>query len=111
MVGWEGEGRVEIGVSLSVTRAGLVPYLEAPSSPPGPSREIAGVALAIALAADAAADPDGRLAIALGIEGVLAWFRESDRRTHPRHAVTFALAHAQDRLREAGRPVPEIPAR
>jgi hypothetical protein len=67
---------------------------------------LAPAALAVLLATAEAADAEGRLAIGLGIEGVLAWYRESHRMASPRDAVTFALAHARDRLAAAGRPAP-----
>ena len=67
-------------------------------------KEIAALALLVALAADAG--PDDRLALALGIEGLLSWFRESDRGFPSRNALAFALAHADGRLRESGRPQP-----
>jgi hypothetical protein len=40
------------------------------------------------------------------VEGVVAWFRESDRRAPPRNALAFALDHARGRLEGTGRPLP-----
>lgn len=103
VVPWEGPGRARVEVQLLETRGGLVPRLSDRPNESGPHAEIAALALLVAFAADS--DPD-RLTIALGIEGVLAWFRESDRRAAPRNALTFALAHVHDRLAAAGRPLP-----
>ena len=103
VVAWEGEGRARVEEHLLETRGGLVPRLEDEPQEAGPLKEIASLALLIALAADA--DPD-RMALALGIEGVLAWYRESDRLSPPRSVLAFAIAHSRDRLAEAGRPAP-----
>jgi hypothetical protein len=100
VVPWEGPGRARVEVHLLSTRAGLVPRLAEHPQEAGPLVQIAALALLVALAADA--DPD-RLALALGIEGVLAWYRESDRLAPPRNALGFALAHIDDRLSDAGR--------
>lgn len=103
VVPWEGPGRARVEVELLETRAGLVPRVSDRPEESGPHAEIAALALLVALAADD--DPD-RLTLALGIEGVVAWFRESDRRAAPRNALSFALAHAHDRLAAAGRSLP-----
>lgn len=104
VVAWEGPGRVRVEEHLLETRGGLVPRLEDQPDEAGPLKEIAALTLLIALAADA----DGeRLALALGIEGVLAWYRESDRLSPARSVLAYALAHAHDRLAEAGRPAPD----
>lgn len=100
VVPWEGPGRARVEVHLLSTRGGLVPRLADRPDEAGPHKEIAALALLVALAADA--DPD-RLTLALGIEGILAWYRESDRLAAPRNALAFARAHARDRLRESGR--------
>ncbi len=103
VVAWEGAGAARVEAHLLETRGGLVPRLADHPDEAGPHKEIAALTLLVALAADA--DPD-RLALALGIEGVLAWYRESDRLAAPRNALTFAIAHARDRLAAAGRPMP-----
>ncbi|MBY0396861.1 MAG: hypothetical protein K2X91_10400, partial [Thermoleophilia bacterium] len=64
----------------------------------------AALALLVALGADAGADD--RLRLALGVEGLVAWYRDSARSTPPRHALAFALDHAGRRLAEAGRALP-----
>ena len=51
-------------------------------------------------------DPHGRLALALAMEGLLAWYREAHRMTPPRQAVESARTHAIDRLTAAGRAIP-----
>jgi hypothetical protein len=104
VVPWEGPGRVGVAAEVLASRGGLVPRMAGEAGAAGPARQVAALALLVALAADA--DREGRLGLALAVEGLLAWFRESDRLAASRHALTFALAHARDRLREAGRPVP-----
>ncbi len=103
VVPWEGPGLARLEAHLLDTRAGLVPLLAHRPEEAGPHAEIASLALLIALAADA--DPD-RLALALGIEGVLAWYRESDRLSAPRNALAYAMAHVRERLAGSGRPLP-----
>jgi hypothetical protein len=102
LVPWEGAGRENVEVEIVSTHAGLVPRMTKEPESAGPVKEIAAIALLVALAADAL--PDERLALALGIEGLLSWFRESDRLFPTRNALAFALAHADGRLRESGRP-------
>ncbi len=103
VVAWEGPGRARVEAHLLSTRGGLVPRLADHPQEAGPLKEIAALALVVALAADA--DPD-RLALALGIEGILAWYRESDRLSPPRKVLVFAMAHARARLAESGRTIP-----
>lgn len=104
VVAWEGDGAGRVEAALLGTRGGLVPKLIDSPREPGPLKEIAALALLVALAADA--DESGRLALALSVEGLLAWFRESDRMSAPRNVLIFALAHAGGRLREVGRALP-----
>ncbi|WP_217915018.1 hypothetical protein [Miltoncostaea marina] len=103
VVPWRGEGPARAAVDLLAARAGVTPRLAERPREAGPALEVASLAAVVALAVDAPAD---RLALALALEGVLAWHRESDRRSAPRDALAFALAHAAGRLAEAGRPVP-----
>lgn len=103
VVAWEGPGRGRVEAHLLETRGGLVPRLVDHPEEAGPLKEIAALALLVALAADA--DPD-RLTLALGIEGILAWYRETDRLSPPRNVLNFALAHAAGRLAESGRSLP-----
>jgi hypothetical protein len=103
VVPWEGEGRARVDFDLVGSVAGTVPGLPVEPVEAGPAVEIAAVALVVALAAD---DPATRLPLALGIEGVLSWMRESYRAAPARDALRFALAHADGRLREAGRSLP-----
>ncbi len=104
LVPWEGPGRENLEVEIVSTHGGPVPRMAKEPESAGPVKEIAALALLVALAADA--EPDGRLALALGIEGLLSWFRESDRLAPTRSALAFALAHADGWLRESGRPLP-----
>jgi hypothetical protein len=103
VVPWEGPGRLNAECHLLATRAGLVPRLARRPAAAGPGAEVAALALLIALAADR---EDDRLALALGVEGVLAWYRASDRRTAPRNALAYALHHARRRLEDVGRALP-----
>ena len=104
VVPWEGPGRETVEVEIVPSHAGPVPRMAREPESAGPVKEIAAIALVVALAAGAG--PDERLALALGIEGLLSWFRESDRGFPTRNALAFALAHADGRLRERGRPQP-----
>ncbi|HMO00170.1 MAG TPA: hypothetical protein PKD59_12215 [Miltoncostaeaceae bacterium] len=101
VVPWEGPGRARVEVQLLDSLGGTVPRFADRPAASGPFAEVASLALLIALSADREED---RLPLALGAEGVIAWFRESDRRAAPRNALAFALAHADGRLRRAGRP-------
>ena len=100
---WEGPGLARLEAHLLATRGGLVPLLAHQPDEAGPHKEIASLALLIALAADAVPD---RLALAFGIEGVLGWYRDADRLSAPRNALGYAVAHARERLAGAGRPLP-----
>jgi hypothetical protein len=104
VVAWEGPGAARVEAELLEPRGGLVPRLADAPGTAGPAKEIAALTLLVALAVDG--DADARLALGLGVEGVVAWFRESDRRAAPRNALAFALAHARDRLGETGRSLP-----
>jgi hypothetical protein len=101
VVPWEGEGRARVQVRLHESVGGPVPVMGERPKEGGPFAEIAALALLIALSVDREAD---RLPLALGVEGLVTWFRDSDRRAAPRHALAFALAHADERLKQAGRP-------
>jgi len=101
VVPWEGPGRARVEAQLLDAPGGPVPRFGDRPKESGPFAEVAALALLIALAGDQEED---RLPLALGAEGVMAWFRESDRRAAPRNALAFALAHADGRLRQAGRP-------
>ena len=103
VVEWDGRGRATVTVEIAQTAGGLVPTLRDPPSSEA-AVAICALALALALAVDAGAED--RLALALTLEGVVAWYRASHRLTPPRHALVYALAHARDRLREAGRALP-----
>jgi hypothetical protein len=83
---------------------GPVPNLRKPGPRESPAVAVAALTLLMALAVDAGSDE--RLALALGIEGLVGWYNESHRLTAPRNAVTFALDHAGARLAEAGREAP-----
>ena len=101
VVEWQGEGRARVEVQLIKARAALVPYLAATPDEAGPFREIAVLALGLAMAEVASAHERTRLA--LGLEGIVFWFRDSDRRAPPRNALAFALNHVEVRLEETTR--------
>jgi hypothetical protein len=104
VVPWQGPGQATFRVDLLESRVGLVPRIAEASQAAGPVKEIGALTLVIALAVDA--DAEGRLELALGIEGVVSWFRDSDRRAPPRNALAFAIAHARGRLAETGGSLP-----
>lgn len=104
VVPWDGPGRERVVADVLATRGGLVPRITEAPRTGGAAREVAALALVVALAADTASDL--RLALALGTEGVVTWFRDSDRRGAAKDALAFALAHARGRLGEAGRALP-----
>lgn len=107
VVEWQGEGRARVEAQLIKARAAQVPHLAKTPDEAGPFREIATLALAMAMAEDAPAHERTRLA--LGLEGVVFWFRDSDRRAPPRNALAFALNHVEVRLKErAGDMHPEF---
>jgi hypothetical protein len=80
--------------------AGTVPRLRSRPDHPGPSVELS--ALAAPLAVARMAGREERLAIGFGLEGLLAWHREADRRSPPYKALAFATAHMDGRLAELG---------
>ncbi len=98
VVDWQGEGRARVEVQLVKARAAIVPHLASTPDEAGPFREIAALALALAMAEDA--DTHERTRIALGLEGIVFWFRDSDRRAPPRNALAFALNHVEVRLEQ-----------
>ncbi len=104
VVPWRGSTPGAVRADVVSTRAGLVPRLRSRHKEPGPAIAVSAMGLVIALAADA--DRDGRLALALGIEGTLAWYRESDRHSAPRLAFGYALEHARSRLLLEGAVLP-----
>lgn len=102
---WGAEPRGVVTAKLVAARGNrAVPKVTGSPSFAGPSVEIA--ALALAQHVGAGSDADSRLAIALAIEGVLAWYREAHRMSQPSDALTFALAHMADRMAAAGRTPP-----
>jgi hypothetical protein len=103
VVPWEGPGRLGVETDMIDSPRGFVPRLQVRPKEAGPGMEIASLGLLIAIAVDAVED---RMALALGIEGLLAWHRDSDRLAAPRDALMFALAHADERLREVGGSLP-----
>lgn len=104
---WESQpARGRVVVEIVAGRGDrLVPRLAEAPDFAGPSVEVAALA-AIQHVAGCYGDGDLRLALALGIEGVIAWYRQADRMSPPHDALTFALAHVGDRFAESGRRPP-----
>lgn len=103
IVPWVGDaGFARVRLDLVHAAVGPVPVTNGSPSPP--ALMLAGLTAALAAAEDAR--PDGRMAIALCLEGLTAWYREAHRMTPARDAVEAARLHAADRLRAAGRPLP-----
>ena len=102
---WDGPGRTEIEVELVKAPGGLVPRLSSDPKTGIPAIELGALATLVALAADMSGEE--RLDLAFGIEGLLAWLRDAHRGSPPRHGLAFANAHADERLREIGRTLPE----
>lgn len=69
-------------------------------------QSLALAAEAVALVGFDAAPRDVRLAAALSLEGVLAWFHDGTGHRPEAQAMAYALAYAVARLEGAGRPVP-----
>lgn len=105
VIPWGGAGRGRVAAEVVAGGAGArVPRITDRPAFAGPSAEIATLALVCHVAA--AAGPGDRLALALGLEGVIAWYREAHPMSPPRDALRFALVHAADRMQEAGRAIP-----
>jgi len=104
LVPWSG-ARGGAVVTLELVRSAVGPVPVARSSPSATSLVLAGLMAACAEAG--ATDADGRLALALAIEGLIAWYVDSHRLTPVRDAVESARTHAADRLRQAGRVPPD----
>ena len=91
-------------VTVELVHAAVGPVPVRKGSPPAPSLVLGGL---VAAAWDArGAGPEGRLALALALEGLIAWYAEAHRLTPARDAVASARIHAADRLRAAGHPLP-----
>ena len=102
VVPWGGPGRGRVAADVVAGRAGArLPRITARPAFAGPSAEIATLAVVCHVAA--AAGPDERLGLALGLEGVIAWYREAHSMSPPHDALRFALVHAADRMQGAGR--------
>lgn len=91
-----------VTVELVHSAVGPVPVRK--GSPPAPSLVLGGL---VAAAWDArGAGPEGRLALALALEGLISWYAEAHRLTPARDAVASARIHAAERLRAAGHQLP-----
>jgi hypothetical protein len=69
-------------------------------------QSLALAAEAVALVGFDAAPADVRLAAALSLEGILAWFHDGTGHRPEAQAMAYALAYAVARFEGAGRPVP-----
>jgi hypothetical protein len=91
-------------VELDLLHSAVGPVPVAKGSPSAPVLLLAGLVAALASAGVAA--PGDRLAVALALEGLTAWYRVAHRLTPARDAVEAARVHAADRLRAAGHALP-----
>ena len=103
LASWSGDrGLTRVWAEISHSAVGPVPLIK--GSPSAGMLMLAGLC---AVMDDAErSDADGRLALALALEGLIAWYAEAHRMTPARDAVRSARAHAADRLRSAGRDLP-----
>ena len=103
LASWSGDrGLTRVRAEISHSAVGPVPLIK--GSPSAGMLMLAGLC---AVMDDAErSDADGRLALALALEGLIAWYAEAHRMTPARDAVRSARAHAADRLRSAGRDLP-----
>jgi hypothetical protein len=104
LVEWHGPGQVELEADLAKSATGRTPRMRKEPKTSGPTREIAALGALVAIANDASSDE--RLTLALGIEGLLAWYRQSEGWSSAKDVLTFAVAHTDERLRELGRSLP-----
>ncbi len=98
VVPWDGPGRLRVEFDLLGSSVGPVPRVTDRPGEAGPAVEVAALAVLLHVAE---IDEPGRLRIALGLEGLISWYRDSDRAAPPRDALRYATAHADGRLREA----------
>ncbi len=103
LVRWSGDRGLP-RVSAALVRSAVGPVPVTIGSPAPVALAVAGLAAAIDQCAGE--DADGRLALALALEGLTAWYAAAHRLTPPRDAVRSARTHAADRLRGAGRTLP-----
>lgn len=104
LVPWSGaRGGVTVTLDLVRSAVGPVPVCRSGSS--STMLMLAGLMAACWDARDSGAD--SRLALALSIEGLIAWYAEAHRLTPVRDAVESARTHAADRMRAAGRVPPD----
>jgi len=99
-----GPGDLRIELRLTHSSIGPSPSLGGRSVG---TQSMALAAEAVALVGFEDAPPDERLAAALAMEGVLAWFHDaSPGHRAPAQAMTYALAYAAARFEGVGRPAP-----
>ena len=103
LAAWSGaRGITRVKAEIAHSPVGPVPLVKGSPSPG--MLVLAG--LCAVMDESEASDADARLALALSLEGLIAWYAESHRMTPARDAVRAARAHAVDRLRSAGRDLP-----
>lgn len=99
-----GPGDLRVELRLTHSSAGTSPSLVAGAVG---TQSLALAMEAVALVAFEDAPADERLAAALAVEGVLAWFHDaSPGHRPPSQAMTYALAYAAARFEGVGRPPP-----
>ncbi len=95
-------GLTHVRAEISHSAVGPVPLIK--GSPASGMLVLAGLCAVMDEAERC--DADGRLALALALEGLIAWYAKAHRMTPARDAVASARIHAVDRLAAAGRGVP-----
>ena len=100
---WSGDrGLTRVKAEIAHSSVGPVPLIKGSASPG--MLVLAG--LCAVMDESERSDAAGRLALALALEGLIAWYGESHRMTPARDAVRSARSHAVDRLRSAGHDLP-----
>jgi len=103
LVAWSGERSLtRVTAEIAHSAVGPVPLIK--GSPSAGMLVLAG--LCAVMDESELSGAEGRLALALALEGLITWYGESHRMTPARDAVRAARAHAADRLRSAGHELP-----
>lgn len=105
LVDWDEPGRPRMTLELARSSIGPVPRL---GHRPWSSSELSLASFALVECVSQGTDRDERLSLALTLEGVLGWYRDSDPSFQPpQQAVAFALRYAGIRFVEAGQSIPQ----
>lgn len=100
---WSGaRGLTRVKAEIAHSSVGPVPLIK---GSPSPGMLVLAGLCAVMYEAEGS-DAEGRLALALALEGLIGWYAEAHRMTPARDAVRSARSHAADRLRSAGHDLP-----